>query len=154
MTEVEKIISLFEKLYNGEPWIDVNIKSILENITAKQADSKPFPNCNSIWEIVNHLIEWRTNVLQRLQGVVIVTPGNNYFEPIEDKSNQAWKDILKKFEDSQTQWIVFLKQFNPESFDSRYPSNKMTYYEHIQGILQHDSYHLGQIVLLIKVLEI
>jgi uncharacterized damage-inducible protein DinB len=28
----------------------------------------------------------------------------------------------------------------------------MTYYEHIQGIIQHDAYHLGQIVLLSKLL--
>ena len=31
-----------------------------------------------------------------------------------------------------------------------YPNNGMSYYEHIQGIIQHDAYHLGQIVLLAK----
>lgn len=154
MAEVDRIISLFEKLYNGEPWIDVNIKFILENITAKHAAIKPFPKCNSIWEIVKHLIEWRINVLERLQGVVIKTPDHNYFEPIEDKSEKAWTITLIEYENVQTQWLVFLKQFNPKSFETQYPSNKMTHYEHIQGILQHDSYHLGQIVLLSKNFEI
>ena len=46
--------------------------------------------------------------------------------------------------------FAFLENFNESQFDKIYPSNKMTYYEHIHGILQHDAYHLGQIVLLSK----
>ena len=42
------------------------------------------------------------------------------------------------------------KTFDESDFDKIYPSNKMSYYEHIHGIIQHDAYHLGQIVLLTK----
>ena len=153
MTEIDRIVSLYEKLYDGEPWIDVSILSVLESITARQAAKRNLKNCNSIWEIVNHIIEWRLNVLQRLQGFVIQTPDNNYFEAIEVKTDKDWADTLKKFEDTQTQWLEFLKEFKPSLFETEYPTNKMTYYEHIQGVLQHDAYHLGQIVLLAKNLE-
>ncbi len=154
MTEINRIISLFEKLYDGEPWIDINIRSVLANITPKQAATKPLPTGNSIWEIVNHLINWRTNVLKRLQGISVTTPDNNYFEPIPVQSKVAWARTLDEYDDTQKQWLEFLKNFNPESFELRYPNNNMTYYEHIQGILQHDSYHLGQIVLLSKYLDL
>ena len=150
MKENELIIKLFEDLFDGSPWIDVTIMGTIKGISSKNASKKISVNQNSIWEIVNHLISWRLNVLQRVQGKVIITPGNNYFEPITDSSPSAWERTLKELEDSQTQWLEFLKQLTPNTFSKVYPNNKMTYYEHIHGIIQHDAYHLGQITLLAK----
>jgi uncharacterized damage-inducible protein DinB len=150
MKENELIIKLFEDLFEGSPWIDVTIMGTLKGISSKNASKKISVNQNSIWEIVNHLISWRLNVLQRVQGKVINTPHNNYFEPIADSSPSAWERTLKELQDSQIQWLKFLKQITPDSFSKVYPNNKMTYYEHIHGIIQHDAYHLGQIILLAK----
>ncbi|MEO6348355.1 MAG: DinB family protein [Aquaticitalea sp.] len=150
MTESQRLVSLFEKLYDGSPWIDVNITSVLGNLSAEQAKQRVIPNCNTIWEITNHIIEWRKNVLQRANGNMIETPSNNYFESVKDTSEQAWKYTLKSLEEIQNEWIQYLTNLKSTQFETRYEANQMTYYEHIQGILQHDAYHLGQIVLLAK----
>jgi len=150
MKESDRLISLFQKLYNGSPWIDVNLVSTLSKITASQAQKKALPNANSIWEIINHLISWRINVLQRMQGKQIKTPDNNYFEPVKDGSDTAWKETLHQLETTHKEWIDFLSRIETTQFENIYPGNEMTYYEHIQGILQHDTYHLGQVVLLSK----
>lgn len=150
MKETERILKLFEELYDGNPWVDVNIMGTLEGITAEQAAGHPFPKRNSIWEIVNHLISWRLNVLQRIRGKVISTPLNNYFSPVKNTSASAWKNTLKRLKNSQQQWIDFLKIFKEKDFEKIYPNNNLNYYEHIHGIIQHDAYHLGQIVLLVK----
>ena len=152
MKETKRIAGLFEKLYDGSPWIDVNLSDALAKITAKKAATHIFDNCNSIWEIVNHLINWRQNVLKRIQGKVIKTPDNNYFENIADSSDFAWKRTLEKLDNSQRQWLIFLDSFKADDFSKVYPNNQMTYYEHIHGIIQHDAYHLGQIILLTKCL--
>ncbi len=148
--EKERIISLFEKLYDGHPWIDVSIMDTLQKISAQQAVAKVLPNCNSIWEITNHMISWRENVLQRVQGKVITTPSDNYIKPITDTSQEAWMKTLEELKKTQKEWIGFLRRFNVEDFGTEYQPNGMTYYEHIHGIIQHDAYHLGQIVLLSK----
>ena len=57
---------------------------------------------------------------------------------------------LKELEDSWLQWIAFLKKFPESDFKKIYRNNKMTFYEYIHGIIQHDAYHLGQIVLMSK----
>jgi len=151
MKETERIAKLFEDLYNSTPWIDVNLLGTLKRISAKQASKKISPNWNSIWEITNHIISWRENVLERVQGRVLQTPADNYFSEIRETTENDWKETLKKLEDSQQQWLQVLKEFNEDNFSKIYPNNQMTYYEHIHGILQHDAYHLGQIVLLAKV---
>lgn len=148
--EKERIINLFENLFNGDPWIDVTIQKTLHKISAPQAAAKVLSNCNSIWEIVNHMISWRKNVLQRLQGKIMTTPDHNYIEPVVDTSQEAWVKTLQAFQQTQREWISFLATFDVENFETKYPSNGMDYYEHIHGIIQHDAYHLGQIVLLSK----
>jgi uncharacterized damage-inducible protein DinB len=150
MKETQQIAKLFEDLYDGDPWIDVTILGVLKNVSPQQAAKKIAPGRNSIWQIVNHIISWRENVLVRVQGNVITTPNNNYFSEIEEISETAWQQSLERLQNSQQQWITFLKHFNESGLDTIYPGNKMSYYEHIHGIIQHDAYHLGQIVLLTK----
>ena len=152
MNETKNIASLFENLYNGDPWIDVTLKQTLSGITAKDAAAHPLDKCNSIWQLVNHLISWRLNVLRRVQGEVITTPGNNYIREIADTTDATWEETLKKLEYSQEKWLAFLKSFKSADFSKVYPNNQMNYYEHIHGIIQHDAYHLGQIVILAKCL--
>ena len=149
-TESLRLISLFEKLYDGSPWVDVNLVSILEPITANQASRRVLPNCNTIWEITNHIILWRQNVLQRINGAIIEATETNYFEPVKDTSKDAWTNTLSTLKATHEKWIQFLRNFESLQFETLYAANNMTYYEHIHGILQHDCYHLGQIVLLAK----
>ncbi len=152
MKETERISKLFRDNYDGSPWIDVSVMPVLKEITASQASSRVLPEWNSIWEIVNHMIFWRMNVMKRVQGEVMKTPLDNYFFTVKNSSARAWITTLKKFEKTQQQWIKFLAKFKEKDFEKIYPGNKLTYYEHIHGILMHDVYHLGQIVMLRKAL--
>jgi uncharacterized damage-inducible protein DinB len=150
MKETKRIAKLLDDIYQGSPWIDVNLTSTLTNISAEQAAKRVAPQWNTIWEIVNHLVSWRLNVLQRIQDKVVASPAHNYFVQVKDISEEEWQNTLKKLEDSQQQWMLVLKKFKKKDLEKNYPTNGMSYYEHVQGIIQHDAYHMGQIVLLVK----
>ena len=150
MKETQRISRLFDQLYKGPSWIDVNIVSVLQRVTAKQAATRVLQNCNTIWEITNHLISWRENILQRIQGNIVASPTDNYFRPIADSSEEAWKTTLTKLESTQHSWMDLLNTFDPSHLDTIHPTTEFTCYELAHGIMQHDSYHLGQIVLLAK----
>ena len=150
MKETSRLIEVFEAAYNGSPWLDVTIVDTLSELSASEAGKKITANQNSIWEIVNHLIAWRINVLQRMSGEIVKSPSHNYFQSVKDTSEKEWKQTLRELGNSQQQWIDFLKNLNVDDFDKVYPPNNITYYGHVLGILQHDAYHLGQIILLSK----
>jgi len=152
MLESKRISNLYQSIYNGNPWLEVNLANTLNDVTAEQAYRKINPNLNTIWEIVNHLIQWRRNILRRVQGETITTPDHNYFVPVLDPSEAAWHQSLQNLGKSQDQWNTFLTYFDDGDFEKIYINNNHTYYEHIHGIIQHDVYHLGQIVLLKKLL--
>lgn len=153
MKEQQRMIGLFNDLYDGNPWIDVNIMDTLSSISAKDASYRIGEKRNTIWEITEHMICWRENVLQRVQGKVITTPAHNYFEKIKDSSEKGWENTLKRFSATQSAWITFLEKVKQKDFEKIYPRNQLNYYQHIHGILQHDAYHLGQITLLVKIIK-
>ena len=150
MEETARISKLFADLYNGTPWLEVTLVGTLEAISAEKAAEKKVATRNSIWEITNHLIAWRRNVLERVKGNTITTPQDNYIRPVNDTSDHAWKTTLEELDHSQKEWTDFLKNFSDNSLENIHPVNGITHYEHIHGIIQHDAYHLGQIVLLAK----
>lgn len=150
MNETTRLQKLFSDLYDGNPWLDITLVGTLTNLNAQQAVYKPHADWNSIWEITNHLIAWRQNVLQRVNGQAIITPSDNYFSSVSDTSHAAWQQTLQKLTESQQMWITFLTQMADADLEKNYSSNDHSYADHIHGILQHDAYHLGQIVLLAK----
>jgi len=150
MKENLRLKKAFSDLYNGDPWLDITLLGTLQKISAEQASKKPAPGVNSIWQIADHLISWRETVLQRVHGIVVPTPDHNYLLPIKDSSSKAWENTLQKLEESEKKWEVFLDGMDEEGFSKLYPANNYTYFDHIIGIIQHDAYHLGQIVLLAK----
>jgi uncharacterized damage-inducible protein DinB len=153
MTEQEQLSKLFSDLFDGSPWIDVNIIGTLDDITAKEAATKVFPNFNSIWEIVNHIIRWRETVLKRLSGEEVESPEGNYFSYIRDRSDHAWQETRDSFRKSQDQWMKALKKMKKKDLQMQYASGPLSNYDLVNGILQHDAYHLGQIRLLLKLIR-
>lgn len=153
MTEQELLAKLYSDLFNGSPWIDVNIMSTLEEITAKEAATKVFPNFNSIWEIVNHQIRWRDTVMKRMNGEEVESPEDNYFSYIRDRSENAWQQAREQFRQSQEQWLQQLGKWKKKELEEQYATSPFTKHELVYGILQHDAYHLGQIRLLLKMVR-
>ena len=152
MKETDRIQRLMNALYNGEPWIDVNILDTLSAIDPTNAAKQIAPERNSIWQTVNHLISWRQTVLQRLQGELATTPDDNYMRDVKDTSDAAWQQTLQQLEETQQQWNSFLNNTDDTGLDKKYPASPYDHYDIIHGIIQHDAYHLGQIVLLTKLL--
>ncbi|WP_264563633.1 DinB family protein [Flavobacterium sp. N3904] len=150
MLESKRISNLYQSIYNGNPWLDVTLADTLKDVNAQQAYKKVHPNLNTIWEIVNHIILWRRNILGRVQGEEITTPDHNYFVPVLDSSEAAWQQSLQNLAKTQEQWNTFLAYFDDADFERIYIDNNHTYYEHIHGLIHHDVYHLGQIVILKK----
>jgi len=150
MSEQERIADQYSRLFNGDSWIDVNIMDTLASLSHKQAAAKPFREANSIWQIVNHLVSWRETVVKRIKGENIPSPEHNFFLPVADTSEAAWEKTITDFETSQQAWLTALKVMTPGEVEQVYTPRNQTNYELIMGILQHDAYHLGQIVILKK----
>ena len=62
MNEINRIVKLFTDLQHGDCWIGVNFKEALHGVDAFLAIKNAGNNTNNIWQLVFHLIYWRTSV--------------------------------------------------------------------------------------------
>jgi len=147
--EVNRILKLFTDLQHGDCWVGNNFKEALHGISAASASAKPYGDTNSIWELVSHLIYWRIKVTNRVEGNNNPPPFIDFRLP-EQLNEETWRQSLHDFESAYHTLRSAIHAFKDENLDKPSPKEGQTYYQLLMGCLQHDAYHLGQIVLLKK----
>lgn len=145
--EINRIIKQFEALQHGDCWIGVNFKEALHGIDAATAAKRMAPNGNSIWMLTAHLIYWRTRAASRLNGNDNLPPFKDFTLP-DELSETNWKQTQLDFEAAYHGLRNALHVMKDEQLDKPSPREGQTFYELILGCLQHDAYHLGQLVFL------
>lgn len=147
----------FKKLltdnFEGEAWLDISLLPTVANIPAAEA-AKNIYSLNSIWQIVFHITCWRETLLLRIKDRKPPVPENNFFEAIKVTSEEAWQDLLQRLEASQKALMELLEGKKDIDWDEQPSGGSFNNFELMQSILQHDAYHLGQIVLIKKVLNL
>lgn len=147
--EINYIVKLFEALQHGDCWIGLNFKEALQDVNAAKAAKKLSADSNSIWMLVSHLIYWRTSVVNRLGGSVNPPPFSDFLLP-DELNEENWKQTLLDFEAVYHSLRSAILHFNEDFLHYPSPRPEQTYYDLMMGCLQHDAYHLGQIVLVKK----
>lgn len=152
MTEINRIEKLFADLQHGDCWTGTNFKEALYAVDAVLAIKRISKNSNSIWQLVFHLTYWRTTVINRLNGSMEPPPFKDFALP-DDLTEENWKQTLHDFENVYHQLRSTILHFKAEHLDRPSPKPEQTFYQLIMGCLQHDAYHLGQIVIIKKAMD-
>jgi uncharacterized damage-inducible protein DinB len=148
-TEINRIVKLFTDMQHGDCWIGINFKDALANIDTIKAISVNHTNGNCIWQLANHIIYWRTVTVTRMGGSLQPPPFSDFMLP-QELTDENWKKTLLDFEAAYHQLRSAILHFKAENLEKASPKKEQTYYELLMGCLQHDAYHLGQIMLLKK----
>ena len=150
--QIQALIRRFQAIYNGHPWYGTNILSSLKQITPEMSLQTLLPETKNIAEILKHIVAWRQFLIEHLQGnssYRIELNSELDWPSIEDLS---WHDLLEQLRESQEQ-ILQLLSGQEDTLLKKTLSNVGEPYNFrylIEGILQHDAYHLGQINLLVS----
>ena len=147
--EINRILKLFTDLQHGDCWVGTNYKEALHGVGAEIAAKKLPGYANSIWQLVAHITYWRTRVVNRLTGSDNPPPFQDFLLPIE-LNDVEWRQTMHDFESAYHLLRNAIHYFKEENLDKPSPKEGQTFYQVILGCLQHDAYHLGQIILLKK----
>lgn len=160
MTEIKRIYKELEQAFEARPaWHGPSLLQLLDDVTADQAAVRPNFGVHSIWELVLHIAVWEDEVRKCLQGEKLRWISDSEDWPfIPDTSEMAWKKTINELKTTHQQLLNTLSQFDGSLLDSYIPSDPAaaefwavtSYYSMLIGIIQHDTYHAGQIAILIK----
>jgi uncharacterized damage-inducible protein DinB len=151
--ETERLQKKLDGIYRKQPWYGESITAVLKTITMDQAGVKPAGRANSPVGIVSHILAWRVFMQKRLEGDRTFDVDNSEsfrWEVYGDTPEQAWKNLLLKLDENQEKLLKLISKLEPGKLDETVSGRSYSFRDMIEGVIQHDIYHLGQINLIIK----
>jgi len=126
-----------------------------QGITAEQAARKLSPEGHSIWEILVHMTGWKREVTRRAQGNTAAEPASGDWPAIGEVSDARWQAAREDHMDAQRELLQLVRGLTDAQLDAKVKGDTAAYIgagvsvrANLYGILQHDTYHSGQIAML------
>jgi uncharacterized damage-inducible protein DinB len=140
---------------NGTPWYGKPVLSLLEEVDPKIAYKKPNDNSHSLADLLYHIITWAEFTLKRLEGDK--EKDDHYTDAIDwrpiDPKVQTWEAGIKQFLQLNEQIVAILQTKDDSLLKEIVDFRKYNFRFLLNGYIQHNVYHIGQIAYCKKLIE-
>jgi uncharacterized damage-inducible protein DinB len=162
MNDVLFLGEQLRKGYSDDPWHGPETASLLADVSAEEAAAHPVAGAHSVWEIVLHMTAWQNEVRRRLGGKEPGLPEEGDWSEPGEISAAAWRRDRERLGESLDELLRALAGCTDAdleraggSFSDRDPAlgTGATYRGMVNGLVQHNAYHSGQLALLRKALR-
>lgn len=155
------LLRLLREVYRGPAWHGPSVRDSLRGVTAAQAQRRPAPGRNSIWELVLHLAYARHRMvirIARLQAGEITRFPHRLRKawwplPPEKQDAPAWKADLALLDTYQDRLLNAIEAAPPTVLARHRAGSSRSLGQELAGNAIHDAYHAGQIRLLHLMLD-
>lgn len=147
-----EIAKQLRAVYFGGNWTWSNFKEHLQDVTWQQAIKKIY-SLNTIVALVYHSGYYVTSVTKVLEGGPLDSKDKYSFDhPVID-SDVSWKSLLEKTYHDVERLAILIEQLPEEKLFETFVQEKYgNYHRNLHGVIEHSHYHLGQIVLIKKII--
>lgn len=152
MTLSSQIANQFREVLLHGTWVATNYKAQLTDVNWVQANTK-VKSLNTIADLTFHIDYYLAGLLQVFQGGTLNISDKYSFEAPPITSQNDWEQRLQKLWNDAEALTNLTEQMDDTTLmqpfvDEKYGNN----YCNIQAMIEHCYYHLGQIVLIKKLI--
>lgn len=152
METTAHIIRHLRAVYFGGNWTAVNLKETLTGLTWEQATTRVH-SFNTIAALVYHINYYVCAITTVLEGNPLEANDKYSFELPSIRSQQDWENLLEKIWNDAEKLAVLIGQFPENRLNEFFVEEKYgTYFRNFIGVIEHIHYHLGQMVLIKKII--
>ena len=152
MNLTAQIAKQFRDAYFGGNWTSVNLKESLSGLTWQQATTQVY-SFNTIAILVFHMNYYVGVAMKVLQGGPLDGHDKYSFDCPAIQSQEDWEKLLDKTWSDAESFASMIEQFPENKLGGTFSDEKYgSYYRNLHGIIEHMHYHMGQIVLIKKIL--
>ncbi|MFQ5607269.1 MAG: DinB family protein [Candidatus Zixiibacteriota bacterium] len=153
MSEIKRIQDQLKRSFFGPAWHGPSLCEALEGVSAELSAARQ-PGAHSIRELVDHSVFWKNVVNRVLRGIDIdlQTEVKRDWPEISDNSEDVWTAARKSLKSEHESFCATVAGYTEADLEREVMGvkNRYTAYQVMHGVIQHDLYHAGQIVLLKK----
>lgn len=140
-------------VFDGDFAIGTSFKKQLEDIDWQEATAKVGDH-NSIAALIFHLHYYIGGISKVLKGGALEISDKYSFDMTPVVSAEGWTNLTGKFFSDSDQFASLIAQMPDEALERPFVDGKYgNYFKNIAAMIQHSYYHLGQIVLIKKLLR-
>ncbi len=146
--EVKYLIFKLQESFEGETWYGDSMIEKINSIDYKTVNNTSSVLTNSVAKLIQHIINWRIFAINKLQGnkeFDIEINGSFDWEEVYIENRQDWEDLIKNLHQTQIELIEIVSTKTDVFLRNQVPGKLYDFKFLIEGIIQHDIYHLGQI---------
>lgn len=153
MTIAKQIAKNLRDVHFGGNWTDVNMKGTLQDVTYSEALTK-VQDFNSIATLTVHTTYYIDVVTKVLQGGPLDAKDAYSFILPKIESEADWQGVLEKAWQNAETCALLIEQLNDNQLLEIFSEEKYgNYFRNLMGMVEHMHYHLGQMVLIKKMIR-
>lgn len=153
MTVPEHIAKLLRDAYFGENWTASSLKEHISDVTYKEATTS-YHFLNTIAKLVYHMNYYVVAVNGVLKGEELAAKDKFSFNHPKFNTQKDWEEFLKSVYQTTEETARLIEEFPESKLMSDFSEDKYgTVYRNLHGIVEHIYYHLGQIVIIKKLIR-
>jgi|SRR5688572_13374243 len=153
--ETQYIIKSFESTLSGQPWFGRAVYEILGEADEAKVNTKPNGTEHSMIELLWHMNTWADFVLGSLENKSaeeMKAIESNDWRQI-DLRTHTWKKGIEQLKATHNRIIELLGQKEDSFLSDIVPTRQFNFRFMLNGLVQHNIYHLGQVAYLQKMLS-
>lgn len=134
-------------------WHGPALSEVLKGISPVAANTRPVASAHSIWEITLHIASWAEIARTRLgPQITRDPPPSKNWPPVPSPSPAVWRQAVERVESSYNDLAMQVEVLEPEALEATVPGRDYTVVAMLRGVIEHGTYHGGQIAILKKAL--
>lgn len=152
MTLTQQIAKQIRDLHFGKNWTWSYMQEHLDDLSWEEAIIS-YNGANSIALLVHHMNYYLNAVWTRLKEEPNTAKHELSLQPPPIRSQKDWQSLLDKTWKDAEAFAVYIEQLPESKLWELISEEYGDYFRNIEGIVEHNHYHLGQIVLLKKLIR-
>jgi uncharacterized damage-inducible protein DinB len=152
---INHITARMHAVAEGSPWFGLSVKEALETIDHVQAVER-INKQHNIAEILNHINQWKKFSFEKTAGDTgfdIVLNSNQDWKKIDHLTAREWQALRDMYFELNAELVDAIQHVKKDWLDQIVPDRKYSFADLFHGIIDHDIYHLGQIIIVHKMIK-
>jgi len=148
--ELARLIEMLDRAWEGPSWHGPSVGEALKGVTAAAAAARPIAASHSIGELVLHMAVWKKAVRIRLGGRAWSPAEAENFPTFGARGWSRARAALRR--EHAALRAAFLRLDSARLAEPAVPGGSAVYLQ-AHGVIHHDLWHAGQILVLRRALE-